>query len=106
MRPPSSPRLLIAVALAALDASCGNFQDVTTVVDLRVLDIRADPPEILVDPMNLDGPFASQLTALIGDPTGAERAVTIDAVACPRSIDAACASRSIRSRATPTPRWP
>ena len=92
MRPPSSPRLLIAVALAALAASCGNFQDVTTVVDLRVLDIRADPPEILVDPMNLDGPFASQLTALIGDPAGAERAVTIDAVACPRSIDAVTAA--------------
>ncbi|HVR60788.1 MAG TPA: hypothetical protein VMU50_02765 [Polyangia bacterium] len=94
-RPPLSslrwglPFLLI---VAAPGAGCGDFQDVSTVVDLRVLDIRADPPELLVDPMNLGGPYTTRLTALIGDPAGGNRAVSVEALACPRSIDAVTAA--------------
>lgn len=99
-------RLWLGLLAAALCAGCGDFQDVSTVVDLRVLDVSADPPEILVDPTKLaafiadpenaplptSGPAQSRLTALIGDPAGGERTITVDAVACPRSIDAVTAA--------------
>jgi hypothetical protein len=84
--------LFLVLVPSALAAGCGDFQDVSTVIDLRVLDIRADPPEILVDPMNLGGPFSTRLTALIGDPTGGDRTVTVEALACPRTIDAVTAA--------------
>ena len=91
--PPSWPlSRALPLLVAAAAAGCGNFQDVSTVVDLRVLDISADPPEFLVDPMNLGGPFTTRLTALIGDPAGGDRAVSVEALACPRTIDAVTAA--------------
>jgi len=78
--------------LAMFVAGCGNFEDVTTVIDLRVLAIAAEPPEIVVDPMHLDGPFQTTLTALVGDPTGQARPISVDVLACPRQIDAVTAA--------------
>jgi hypothetical protein len=90
--------LLLAGALSLGAAGCGNFQDVTTVVDLRVLAIRADPPEILIDPTSLTDlsrlpeSFSTTVTALIADPAGGDRPITVDALACPRQIDAVTAA--------------
>jgi len=85
--------VVVLAIFAAAAAGCGNFQDVSSVVDLRVLAISADPPEILVDPAMLGAaPFQTKLTALIADPAGGDRAINVDALACPRQIDAVTAA--------------
>lgn len=85
--------VVLAILFAAAVAGCGNFQDVSSVIDLRVLAISADPPEILIDPTMLDGPpFQTKLTALIADPAGGDRTINVDALACPREIDAVTAA--------------
>jgi hypothetical protein len=87
--------LRIAAALLAallIGGSCSSFQSVTAVVDLRVLDIRADPPEIYVDDPNQPDPMVSTLTALVVDPLGQGRAVSYSALACPREIDSVTAA--------------
>src|SRR5207342_586857 len=74
-------------------SGCSSFQDVTTVIDLRLLGIKADPPEIYVDPMALPTtPFTSTITALVVDPQGNGRAVSYSALACPREIDSVTAA--------------
>jgi len=75
------------VAAALAYAGCANLDDVTTVKDLRVLAVQAEPAGFLVD---LDAPGAgapdaqqATLTALVVDPQGQGRTVTFTGVACP-----------------------
>jgi hypothetical protein len=91
-----------AMALAALGAACTSFEDVSTVIDLRVLGVETEPSEIIlsitglpadpaapIDPAALGIDPASippvRLTPLIVDPPAAAegRAVTFDLAACP-----------------------
>jgi hypothetical protein len=87
----------MAVAAAALlgGGGCASFEDITTVIDLRILGIKAEPPEIYVDRNTLDSqtePFFSTFTALVVDPRGAGRPVSYTALACPREIDTVTAA--------------
>lgn len=99
---------LIGTALACA-VSCGNLDDVTTVKDLRVLAIQAQPAGFLVD---LDAPGAgsdadwqSTLTALIVDPTGLNQTVQVTAaLGCPDYLDAITAATGTTTRVcSPTP---
>ncbi len=82
-------------AWAALAGGCSTFQDESTLIDLRILGIKADPPEIYVDPSTLASqtePFKSTFTALVVDPKGNGRAISYDVLACPRDIDTVTAA--------------
>jgi hypothetical protein len=85
---------LALVALAAGAAACTpDFEDPTTVKDLRLLSVTAEPPEILVD---LPAVLASgqapadlpsvMLEPLVVDPHGNGRAVTMEAQACGNQV--------------------
>ncbi len=81
--------------LIALVGGCSSFQDESTIIDLRILGIKADPPEIYVDPSTLASqtdPFKSTLTALVVDPKGNGRTISYDVLACPRDIDTVTAA--------------
>ncbi|HET6146954.1 MAG TPA: hypothetical protein VFH68_05440 [Polyangia bacterium] len=92
----AAPLAVVHLALAgAAVGACGNFEDVSTVLDLRVLGIKAEPPEIYVDRSMLASqtdPFVSTFTALVVDPRGAGRPVSYSAIACPREIDTVTAA--------------
>jgi hypothetical protein len=94
--------MTVTLACALGASACTNFQDVSTVVDLRVLAVRADPPDVLLkvtglptnpsmplDPNVLGIDPASippiKLTPLLVDPPAdaAGRAVTWQLSACP-----------------------
>jgi hypothetical protein len=94
--------LAVTLACALGAPACTNFQDVSTVVDLRVLAVAADPPDVLLkvtglptDPSARPDPSALgidltsiptiQLTPLLVDPPAdaAGRAVTWQLSACP-----------------------
>ena len=84
----------LVLALSA-GAGCANFPNITTVVDLRILGIMADPPEIYVDPATLStqtDSFHSTITALVVDPQGAGRSISYDVLACGRDIDTVTAA--------------
>jgi hypothetical protein len=86
---------LAVVALAGLSVTCASFDNVSTVSDLRVLGIMAEPPEIYVDRSMLASqtdPFVSTFTALVVDPRGAGRPVSYSVLACPREIDTVTAA--------------
>jgi len=91
-----SSRAMTAVALAALAiGGCSTFQDESTIIDLRILGIKAEPPEIYVDPnalANQTQPFKSTFTALVMDPKGNGRTISYDVLACPRDIDTVTAA--------------
>jgi hypothetical protein len=79
--------------LGALLAGCATFAPVSIVVDLRVLGIRADLPEVVVtfDPQH---PEATQfptvhLTALVADP-GAQRRLAWEMSACAPTLSERC----------------
>jgi hypothetical protein len=83
---------LVAAAAAFLGAACTNFQDPTTIVDLRVLAVETDPSEIILsvdlsDPTNpIVDPASNppvKVTPLIVDPAGGGRPVTYSIVGCP-----------------------
>jgi hypothetical protein len=104
-----SSRRWALLGAALLCASCGNLDDVTTVKDLRVLAIQAEPAGFLVD---LDAPGAGSdadwqatLTALVVDPTGASQTVEIPAaLGCPDYLDAVTAATGTTTRVcSPTP---
>ncbi|HVU49327.1 MAG TPA: hypothetical protein VHL80_01510 [Polyangia bacterium] len=92
--------LVLGLALGA--QACTSFQDVSTVVDLRVLAVEADPPDVFlkitglpIDPTTPPDPTALRidpasiptihLTPLLVDPPAAAagRAVTWSLSACP-----------------------
>jgi hypothetical protein len=88
-----------ALALAGASAGCGNFQDVSTVLDLRVLSIDTDPSEIILSttadfstsPPTITIDPATDLSfdiqALLPDPPAdaAGKAVTWTLVGCPNN---------------------
>jgi hypothetical protein len=87
----------ILIAGALLGAGCSSFQDVTTVQDLRVLGIMAEPAEIYVtldDSGNVTSPdsITSTITALVVDPKGMARPVSYSVLACPRDVDTVTAA--------------
>lgn len=85
-------RPLAMTALAASAAACTNFADPTTVVDLRVLAVKAEPSEIVLD-VDLSNPAMPvvdpannppiTITPLIADPAGNMRPVKYTISACP-----------------------
>jgi hypothetical protein len=86
------------IVLAALGlAGCGSFEDPTRVIDLRVLAVQADPPEVVVDfdPEN-PAAVAPQLDsnpvtvrALVADP-GEDRRLAWDMIVCPPTDSKRC----------------
>jgi len=82
------------LAAAAAGAGCGQFEDPSIVIDLRVLGMVAVPPEQVV-PVDPDDPLdvsfdPVQVCALVADP-GASRALTWSMTACPPRGDLRCA---------------
>ncbi len=67
---------LRALALAAVCAACTDFEDPEKVVDMRIIGVRAEPPEIVV-PYDPDNPTAVdpaalapvEVCALVADPS-------------------------------------
>ncbi|HVX97194.1 MAG TPA: hypothetical protein VHK47_19915 [Polyangia bacterium] len=93
---------MVLAMLACGLAACSSFPDVSTVTDLRVLAVKADPPEVFVkvtglpdpsmpgmqiDPTKLGIDPASipmiRMTPLIVDPRAGLGAITWDIRACP-----------------------
>jgi hypothetical protein len=88
----------LAAGLAGLAAGCGSFQDPNVVVDLRVLAIRSEPPDQVVDidltrPVNPAELFAqlvpTEVCALIADPT-LDRRLAWSMTVCPLGGDDRC----------------
>lgn len=98
MRRGGTPACALAVAAAAATSACTDFENPTTVIDLRALAVRVEPSEILlnvdltdprnpmVDPMN--NPELA-VTPLVGDPKGGGRDLTYTILACPNDPFAA-----------------
>jgi hypothetical protein len=83
-------RLRGSLALVLVFAACTpSFENPSSVIDLRLLAVRADPPEVLID---VDALVATHmlpealpditLTPLVVDPRGAGRAVSYRVEAC------------------------
>jgi hypothetical protein len=85
-------RAFVLAACAGVAAACTNFADPTTVVDLRILGVRAEPSEIILD-ANLSDPSMPTVannpplvvTPLIADPAGGGRPVSYTISACPNN---------------------
>ncbi len=91
---------LLALACAV---SCGKLDDVTTVKDLRVLAIQAQPAGFLVDTgapgTGSDADWQATLTALVVDPTGLNQTVQVPAaLGCPDYLDAVTAATGTGTR--------
>lgn len=90
MRPTGLVRSAIAALLLATTPACTpDFQNPTTISDLRLLAVRADPPEVLIDlqAVMATGALAEPLpeitlSPLIIDPLGAGRAVSYRVQLC------------------------
>ncbi|MFL5307544.1 MAG: hypothetical protein ACJ8F1_20160 [Polyangia bacterium] len=95
---------LAVLAVATVAAiGCGNLDDVTTVKDLRVLAIQAQPPGFLVDVSDpgsgADADWQATVTALIVDPTGLNQTVQVtSALGCPDYLDAITAATGTATR--------
>lgn len=70
------PRLAPLVSLIG----CTEFADPSTVVDLRVLAVSAEPSEVILDGTGLVPEIA--MTALVADPAGAGRPLSLAVRAC------------------------
>ena len=87
-----------AIALAAGAAGCGSFQDPNIVVDLRILALRAEPAEQMLD-VDLSKPpdpvallarlVPTQVCALVADP-GPDRRLLWSMTLCPLTSDERC----------------
>ncbi|HEY4184722.1 MAG TPA: hypothetical protein VGP07_06605 [Polyangia bacterium] len=98
---------LLFAALVGMNA-CGDLDDVTTVKDLRVLAVMAEPAGFLV-PLDAPGagsPAALQatLTALVVDPKGAARPLTFSGEGCPDYLDTISAASGQGTRVCPDAR--
>ena len=91
-------RLALAALVAVAAVGCTNFEDPTTVIDLRVLAVQVEPSEIILDADISDPAMPTvdpannppvTMTPLIVDPTGGGRAVTYTIIACPNNPFAA-----------------
>ena len=86
------------VAGAAAAAGCGSFQDPNVVVDLRVLAMRAEPAEQMLD-VDLTRPpdpaallaqlVPTEVCALVADP-GQDRRLLWSMTMCPLTLDDRC----------------
>ena len=77
--------IALQLALVLPDAGCADFPSPSTVTDLRVLAVRAEPSEIILqttDPMAPPAIPAITLTPLVVDPRGGGRPVTVTVTAC------------------------
>jgi len=109
MRGPSTFAAWLLGASVAVGgaAGCGNLDNVTTVKDLRVLAVKAEPAGFLVDltnpgaaaPADLQG----QLTALVVDPKGNAQELTVSGVGCPDYIDTITSATGKTSKLCPLP---
>jgi hypothetical protein len=101
-----------AALAAAASGGCGNLDNVTTVHDLRVLAVRADPAGFLVDLQNpgaglSDADLQATLTALVVDPNGGSQTVTYYANGCPDIIvDAITSATNQGTKICPDPNAP
>jgi hypothetical protein len=93
---------LAAFALAA--AGCGELDDVTTIKDLRVLAVRAEPAGFLVPPDDAASLPATEatLTALVVDPKGEAATLSFSTEACPDYIDTVTSASGKGSKLCPT----
>lgn len=86
-------RARVLVAALALCAGCESFASPSVVVDLRVLSMVAEPPEILVpaDPDEVDVAELGEveICALVADPADSRR-LGYRFTACPRTRDGRC----------------
>jgi hypothetical protein len=90
--------IVVLVVAAAAAAGCGSFQDPNVVVDLRVLAMRAEPPEQMLD-VDLTKPpdpaallaqlVPTEVCALVADPSG-DRRLLWSMTMCPLTSDDRC----------------
>jgi len=87
-------RALSLLVFGMLASACTNFEDPTTVIDLRMLAVKVEPSEIIlsVDLSDLSMPIVDpasnpgvKVTPLIADPAGGGRDVTFTINACPNN---------------------
>jgi hypothetical protein len=87
-----------AAFVAAMLAGCSSFQDPNVVIDLRVLAMRAEPPEQMldIDPTKPPDPVAllgqlvpTEVCALVADP-GADRRLLWSLTLCPLTTEERC----------------
>jgi hypothetical protein len=94
---PGGPHLARAVALLLATGACGDFEDPSLVLDLRVLGMRSEPPEVMIDPAvftpgeqpSFDFVPAVQVCALLADPAEPRRLVWTMRM-CPRTRSRRC----------------
>jgi hypothetical protein len=91
-----SRRLVRAALLVGLAPACTDFEDPAVVIDMRVLGMRAEPPEIVTpyDPENptavdIDDIGAVEVCALVADPTES-RALRFSMALCPPTSSGRC----------------
>jgi hypothetical protein len=87
-------RLAFAIAAVVATGGCASFQDPTTIIDLRVIAVRTEPSEIILN-VDLSNPSAPVLdptsnrpvtvTPLIVDPSGDVQSGTYTITACPNN---------------------
>jgi hypothetical protein len=102
---PAVARLPLLAFAALVCAACGNLDNVTTIKDLRVLAVKAEPAGFLVD---LDQPGAAPaaslqatLTALVVDPNGNSQTLTYTAEGCADYIDTITAASGMNTKVCP-----
>jgi hypothetical protein len=92
------------VTFALLLAGCTpKFENATTLVDLRLLAVQAEPPEVLIDIQTvaatgtLPEPLPEiSLVPLIVDPNGGGRPVSLKVAICPNRTDESFGSNQMR----------
>ena len=89
---------LVCALLAAVAGACTNFEDPTTVIDLRALAVQVEPSEIVLsvditDPRNPTVDPASNpplaVTPLVADPAGGDRELSYTILGGPKDAFAA-----------------
>lgn len=83
----------IVLALFIAATACAEFESATIVIDLRVLAVRAEPPEVLVPPdpedVDLEAIPDVELCALVADPADSRR-LAYRFTACPPTREGRC----------------
>jgi hypothetical protein len=93
--------VFFALAAASLGACTPSFQASEVVVDLRVLGIKADPPEALVDTVQANGTLTVTgvedvtVTALLADPLHVPASASVLPTVCLPSDGARCGPTAI-----------
>jgi hypothetical protein len=96
-------RFLVLAAAVISVGACGDLDNVTTVKDLRVLAVKAEPAGFLVplDDPRLISATTATLTALVVDPKGEGATLTISGSACPDYVDTITAASGKSSTLCP-----